>query len=182
QARSFRTSSRPAREAANARPRRSSGRLASSQPRTSLRNASSRSVKSKFIWRRRLRPPLDSPAYTRGGGMRRFFVRRGLRPLLDSPAYTRGSGVLRRGDSLHYDAAVDVEGLARDVARFVGGEEDGGPADVLGGLLALHRRDVGHALVEHLARRHALEGRIRHGQERGERLSELGPGVSRSNP
>src|SRR6266478_9892077 len=107
QARSLRTSSRPAREAANARPRRSSGRLASSQPRTSLRNASSRSVKSKF----RLRPPLDSPANTRGGS---------------SFAWP----------SLHDHAAVDVEGLAGDVARLVRGEEDRGPADVLGGLLA----------------------------------------------
>src|SRR5574342_276393 len=97
QARSRRTSSRSAREAANARPRKSSGRLASSQPRTSLRNASSRSVKSKFIGRRGLRPPLDSPASTRGGG------------------------------SLHDDSAVDVEGLAGDVAGLVGGEKDGGP-------------------------------------------------------
>src|SRR5439155_19626357 len=131
---------RPAREAANARPRRSSGRLASSQPRTSLRNASSRSVKSKFIGRRGLRPPLDSPAYTRGAG------------------------------SLHHDAAVDVQGLAGDVARIAVRDEDGGPADVLGGLLALHRRDGGHALVEDLTRRHALEGRVRLRQVGGELL------------
>src|SRR5437667_8636976 len=117
-ARSRRTSSRSAREAANARPRRSSGRFASSQARTSLRNASSRSLKSKFIWRRGLRPPLDSPANTRGGVA-----------------------------LLHHDAAVDVEGLAGDVARLVGGEKDRGPADVLGRLLALHWRDVGDALV-----------------------------------
>src|SRR5215468_8988223 len=95
QARSFFTSSRSAREAANARPRSSSGRFASSQPRTSLRNPSSRSVKSKFIGRRGLRPPLDSPAYTRGVDSLRFFGRRGLRPPLDSPAYTRGVGSLR---------------------------------------------------------------------------------------
>src|SRR5262245_37295296 len=169
QARSLVTSSRPAREAANARPRKSSGRLASSQPRTSLRNASSRSVKSKFIGRRGLRPPLDSPAYTRGGGSLEFFGRRGLRPPLDSPAYMRG------GRSLHDDAAVDVEGLAGDVAGLVGGEKDGGPADVLGGLLALHRCDVGHALVEDLARRHALEGGVRLRQVRGELLPEVGP-------
>src|SRR5438128_11832245 len=49
QARSRVTSSRSAREAANDLPRRSSGRFCSSQARTSLRNASSCSVKSKFI-------------------------------------------------------------------------------------------------------------------------------------
>src|SRR4030095_13040803 len=114
-ARSFLTSSRPAREAANARPRRSSGRFASSQPRTSLRNASSRSLKSKFIWRRGLRPPLDSPAYTRGGRALHFLGRRGLRPPLDSPAYTRGGLEL---PSLHHHTAVDVQGFAGDVSRF----------------------------------------------------------------
>src|SRR6266436_7196497 len=152
QARSFRTSSRSAREAANARPRRSSGKLASSQLRTSLRNASSRSVKSKFIGRRGLRPPLDSPANTRRGGSLHFVGRRGLRPPLDSPAYTRGGGL--RLALLHHHAAVDIQRLAGDVARLVRGEEHGGPADVLGGLLALHRRDVADALVEYLARRH----------------------------
>src|SRR3989442_7094715 len=148
-ARSRRTSSRSAREAANARPRRSSGRFASSQARTSLRNASSRSVKSKFIGRRGLRPPLDSPAYTRGGR-----------------ANSLG------GASLHDHAAVDVEGLAGDVARFVGGEEDGGPTDDLVRLLALHRAAIGHALVEHLARRHALERRVGLGDVRGQLLPE----------
>src|SRR5262245_13309383 len=98
-ARSLRTSSRSAREAAKARPRKSSGRLASSQPRTSLRNASSLSVKSKFM-------------------------------------------ALAPDALLHDHPAVDVQRLAGDVARLVGGKEDRGPADVLGRLLALHRRDV----------------------------------------
>src|SRR5256885_16256389 len=108
QARSFLTSSRPAREAANARPRRSSGRLASSQARTSLRNASSRSLKSKFIWRRGLRPPLDSPAYTRGGrASRRHVGRTGVPPPPDSPPHTRGGLAL-----LHHHAPAYGEGLA----------------------------------------------------------------------
>src|SRR5258705_5111381 len=160
QARSFLTSSRPAREAANARPRRSSGRLASSQPRTSLRNASSRSLKSKFIWRRGLRPPLDSPAYTRRAGSWRSVGRRGLRPPLDSPASTRGGGSWLAWPSLHHHAAVDVQGLAGDVAGFVGGEEDRGPAHALRGLLAPPRRDIGPAAVQPPARPHALESGV----------------------
>src|SRR5688572_17637476 len=48
-ARSRRTSSASARDAAKARPRRSSGRFASSHARTSFRNASSFSLKSKSI-------------------------------------------------------------------------------------------------------------------------------------
>src|SRR5438128_6593496 len=152
QARSFRTSSRSAREAANARPRRSSGRLASSQPRISLRNASSRSLKSKFIF------SIGSP---RPAGPQ---PRDGLQLAL-----------------LHDHATVDVQRLAGDVARLVRGEEHGSPADVLGGLLALHRRDVAHALVEHLARRHALEGGIRLGQVGGELLPEVGPEHTRTD-
>src|SRR5206468_12648489 len=113
---------RSAREAAKARPRRSSGRLASSQPRTSLRNASSDSAKSKFT-------------------------------------------VIAL---LHHHAAVDVQRLAGDVARLVGGEKYGGPADVLRRLLALHRRDIAHSLVEHLPRRHPLEGGVRLGEMGGE--------------
>src|SRR5439155_22624601 len=94
QARSLRTSSTSAREEAKAFPRRSSGRLASSQARASLRNASCSAVKSKSI--RSARPPC-----------------------------------------LDHHTAVDGERDAGDVARLVGGQEDGGPADVLGGLLAL---------------------------------------------
>src|SRR3989441_269156 len=157
QARSFRTSSRSAREAANACPRRSSGRLASSQPRTSLRNASSRSVKSKFIWRRELR----------------FLGEEGSAPL-STPPRTRGA-------LLHHHAAVDVQRLTGDVACFVGSEKDGGPADVLGGLLPLHRRDVADALVEHLARRHAFEGGVRLGEVGGELLPEVRPEDARSD-
>src|SRR5213078_889703 len=48
-ARSLLTSATSAREAAKARPRRSSGRLLSSHRRTSLRNASCCSPKSKFM-------------------------------------------------------------------------------------------------------------------------------------
>src|SRR6185503_160066 len=127
QARSRRTSSTSARDAANARPRRSSGRFRSSHARTSLRNASSCSVKSKFM----------------------------------TP-------------SVHDAAAVHHQRLAGDVTGVVRGQEDGGVADVLRRLLALHGHDVAHALVEHLARRHALEGRVGVGDVLGQLLPELG--------
>src|SRR5262245_16209830 len=114
QERSRRTSSRSAREAANARPRRSSGRLRSSHCRTSLRKASSCSPKSKFT-------ALALP---------------------------------------HHAAAVDVEGLARDEPRLVGGKEHGGPSDIVRRLLAFHGNDVRHPLLEDLPRRHTLEGGV----------------------
>src|SRR5206468_4261009 len=55
-------------------------------------------------------------------------------------------------------STIDHQRLAGDVASFLGGEEHGGVADVIGRLLALHRDDVGDALLEHLARRHPREG------------------------
>src|SRR5438094_9423401 len=46
---------------------------------------------------------------------------------------------------------VDVEGLAGDVARFVGRQKRRGVADVVGGLFAFHGADVGDASVAALA-------------------------------
>src|SRR5712692_3676598 len=61
---------------------------------------------------------------------------------------------------VHHGATVHVERLPGDVPRLVRGQEHRRPADVLGRLLPLHRDEVGHALVEDLARRHALERRV----------------------
>src|SRR5205807_350532 len=60
----------------------------------------------------------------------------------------------------HHASTIDHQRLARDVASFLGGEEHGGVADVIGRLLALHRDDVGDALLEHLTRRHPREGGV----------------------
>src|SRR5213083_3696351 len=80
----------------------------------------------------------------------------------DSPrgARRRASAAAARLALPHDTAAIDHERLARDVSRLVGGEEHRGRADVLRLLLTLHRHDVGDALLEHLARGHALERRV----------------------
>src|SRR5881409_1301779 len=48
----------------------------------------------------------------------------------------------------HDTAAIDHQRLPRDISRLVGREEHGGIADVLRRLLALHRHNVAHPLVE----------------------------------
>src|SRR5437762_1873427 len=54
--------------------------------------------------------------------------------------------------SPHHASTIHHQRLACDVAGLVGGQEHRGVADVLRRLLALHGDDVGHALLEDLAR------------------------------
>src|ERR1700738_2496806 len=89
---------------------------------------------------------------------------------LTLPSPQRGEG----GSLVHDRAAVDVQRLAGNVARLLGGQEDCGVADVLRRLLPLHRDDVAHPLVEHLPRGHALEGGVGVGDELGQLLPERG--------
>src|SRR5439155_10084643 len=75
----------------------------------------------------------------------------------------------------HHTSAIDHERLTRDIPGLVRGEEHRCRADVLRLLLALHRHDVGDALLEHLPRRHALERRVGLRDMDGELLPEVGP-------
>src|SRR5438552_18494075 len=199
--RSLTNSSRFPRDAANDLPRRSSGRLRSSHERTSFRKLSSLSENSKFIGRQlrakrasqalpaRNAVPVRRPREIAGRreGSRCEAPRSG-----PTEAYScTPQGVPRRGNeadgplssarrqpvagSPRDASSVDVERLAGDVARLVGREKERRVADVVGGLLAFHGDDVGHALLEHLTRANAGKGGIGGRDVRGELLPERRP-------